>query len=336
MTVLTVYPGSDYFVGSDTIYGASTYWQAILTNDDGTSYIKRSTNSYSDYIFNPNFVIVSGTINSITIKYVARSGTASGVKAKSIMYSNDTIYYGSEQSITNTSYDTYSDTWTTGWTWEEVFNNFKFGISLKAPWGGAVPIYCTQVYAEIDYTPVANESLTYLRPESNGTYSQVGHQYPNYTYHYDKVYDEIADDDSTYIYASGTSYYVDTYEISNIQNCVVKRVAVVARVRSTAITNGTMKGKCAVYTNGELKYGNEVFITSDNSGNGVGYTNIIGIWDTNPSTLTSWSPSDVNNLEIGIALKSFGAIAFRCTQVYCMIVTTPLSSSRCAQMIGAV
>ena len=90
---------------------------------------------------------------------------------KAAIYTNSTLYYGTEASIPNGSWGSYSHTFTTNpdtssaWTVAEI-NASEFGVALQALQGSEAT--CTQVYVVVDYTsgvsiPVAMHHYRNLR-----------------------------------------------------------------------------------------------------------------------------------------------------------------------------
>lgn len=111
----------------------------------------------------PSTSIPSGsTINKVTLKYVAGSLYSSYLgKARGVIRTHSTLYYGTLHNPLPAVWTLYSDTWTnnpntsSAWTISEI-NALQIGIDLTSfrwlrlyNYGAA----CTQVYVEIDYTP---------------------------------------------------------------------------------------------------------------------------------------------------------------------------------------
>jgi hypothetical protein len=52
-----------------------------------------------------------------------------------------------------------------------------------------------------------------LRPDAAGDETNIGGQYPNSTYHWDKVDEVSADNGSTFVYSSNAAYIRDLYAL---------------------------------------------------------------------------------------------------------------------------
>ena len=142
------------------------HWDKVdeETPDDDSTYICTYSSSYQRDLYNLPSPTGSGTINSITIYFriYAAAGTGYG---KPSQKSGATVTDGDEQTQGNT-WATKSQTYTTNpatgnpYTWDEI-GALQVGVSLKQTSGGTAT-RCTQVYVEIDYTPVV------AKPRSHG------------------------------------------------------------------------------------------------------------------------------------------------------------------------
>ncbi|MFC1916010.1 hypothetical protein ACFLW4_04870 [Chloroflexota bacterium] len=104
----------------------------------------------------------TGSINSVTVYARAMayydSGECADMRMKIALRTNSATYYGDMITmIGNAGWDNYSANWTTNpytgepWTWPEI-DALQIGIKLYDD-GTGYP-QCTQVYAEVNYTPV--------------------------------------------------------------------------------------------------------------------------------------------------------------------------------------
>jgi hypothetical protein len=148
----------------DNQYPDSTeHWDKVdeETPDESDTYIETASATYQRDLYKlPPHSIGSGVINSITIYFRFASGGEEGVMAKPSLKSDSTITDGAEViGSSDWNYNTFSQIWTTnpatGLAWGSnwsVIDNLQIGISLKG--NGPNDICCTQVYVEVDYTPV--------------------------------------------------------------------------------------------------------------------------------------------------------------------------------------
>jgi hypothetical protein len=138
-------------------------WDRVdeVVADDATTFVTHSTNStWQTDLYNvPNHTTESGTINSVKVytrQYVeAAADSTLFVRVK--IYTHSTAYHAL-QTMFKGSWTTSSYTWTTNpntglaWTWDEI-DDMQIGASLYS--GNALYFSkCTQVYAEVDYTPL--------------------------------------------------------------------------------------------------------------------------------------------------------------------------------------
>ena len=163
-------------------------------------------------------------------------------------------------------------------------------------------------------------TVTY-RPTAAGTYTNVA---SGDTPHWDAVNEVSADDNTTYISTSSASYQVDTYNFANpTQTGTINSITLYFRC---AAATGTDYGKAAIYVGSTLYYGSEEAVTTS-------WTTKSKTWTTNPATSSAWSWSDLNSLEIGVALKKGSAVVM-CTQVYLVIDYTATTGGSYAVVLG--
>ena len=151
----------------------------------------------------------------------------------------------------------------------------------------------------------------YLRPNGAGDETNIASQYPASTYHWDKVDEETADDDSTYVYSNSTSYQRDLYSLSNPTGSGAINFIKV-RYRFKRYSAGTGYLTPAIKTGGTAYEG-----TGDTEAAGS-YKDGSYQWTTNPQTGVAWTWDDLTNLQAGIKIKESpgGGHQTRCTQVY--------------------
>ncbi len=141
--------------------GSGSHWDKVdeTSADDFATYLQTYSPTYQRDLYNlPNHTTESGTINSITIYFRIFGDFGGTAYAKPSQKSGVTVTDGTEQSQALGIWGTKSETYTTNpatglaYTWAEI-DALQIGVSLKysdiADWTD-----CTQVYVEVDYTPV--------------------------------------------------------------------------------------------------------------------------------------------------------------------------------------
>lgn len=132
--------------------------EAIADDDD--SYVYRSsTVSFDRFdLYDLPAHSGSGTINSVTVHIRCRRTVESGY-AYTKLKTEATVHTGDEETLSG-SYANFSKqyvnnpTTTVAWTWAQI-DALQIGVRLRQP--GPFDISacrCTQVYVEVDYTPV--------------------------------------------------------------------------------------------------------------------------------------------------------------------------------------
>jgi len=146
--------GCYYYDGSYNLPSAGSNYQQVdeVVADDGTAIYTNSASYIVDTFNIADHSVGSGTINHVKV-YFRSEANSDSMGAKAAIYTHDTIYYGSEESLTG-SWADYSHTWTTNpytgssWTWDEI-DNLEIGVALKR---GSYTAWCTQVYVEVEFT----------------------------------------------------------------------------------------------------------------------------------------------------------------------------------------
>lgn len=160
----------------------------------------------------------------------------------------------------------------------------------------------------ISMIPIVVTHWLTLRPNAAGDYTNIARQSPTSGEHWDKVDEEIADEDNTRIYTSSTSQQKDAY---NLQNADIPAGSTIDSVRVYFRIKAGYVGKGQPF----LRLG-----TRETAGTEI--TEPTGIYHTYSQILArpgggSWSPSDLNSLQAVIGLKSGTTrYYFYCTQVY--------------------
>lgn len=119
--------------------------------------------------------------------------------------------------------------------------------------------------------------------------------------------------DLTYVSTNSTSYVTDLYSLTNssVNDGVISSVTLYFRI--TNATTYTTYGVPMFYINGNYYNGSFQTATS-------GYSTKTELFAVNPSTGTSWSWNDINNMQIGVQLLTSNALGqARCSEVYAVV-----------------
>lgn len=153
-----------------------------------------------------------------------------------------------------------------------------------------------------------------LRPNAAGDETNIHQQYPNSTYHWDKVDEETADE-TTFVYDSTQDdvYYRDLYNLPahSVGSGTINSITVYARAKGASSINQASL-KIALKTNGTPYESSEIQVTGS-------YDNYSEQWDTNPATELAWTWDEIDALQIGVAIRRcYTGIGYstRVTQVY--------------------
>ena len=141
--------------------GVGTHYTTVdeETPDDDTSLVKSyDTEEYDTYGL-PDSGVGAGTINSVKvyIRCKVGGGVGAGDTCRPVIYTESTLAYGGDPQQVDTDWTGYSYTWEVNpvteiaWTWEQI-DALEAGVALAE--SGTTSTRCTQVYVEVDYTPV--------------------------------------------------------------------------------------------------------------------------------------------------------------------------------------
>ena len=165
---------------------------------------------------------------------------------------------------------------------------------------------------------MANEIL---RPNGAGNETSITSQFPDSTYHWDKVDEAVADEDVTYISTSNVAYQRDTYAIENPSTYepgdTITNVRVTARCKE--ITSGG-KLKLSIRTHSNNFEGSEQEATTD-------YADYTEDWALNPDTGLTWTNEEIEVLEAGVSLTNADGNDIHCTQVFVTLTYTEGTTS---------
>ena len=153
-----------------------------------------------------------------------------------------------------------------------------------------------------------------LYPNGAGSETNLTGQYPNSTYHYDKVDEVTADDFSTYVTCVSSTYLRDLYAFpaSGIPaGAAITSVIVYFRIRQEPYAFSQGKAKPSIKSGVTVYDGTEV-LTGDVQG---AWTNHSQTFTLNPVTSAAWTIAEIDAAEFGISLNSLG-YSMLCTQLY--------------------
>lgn len=156
-----------------------------------------------------------------------------------------------------------------------------------------------------------------LRPNAAGDETNIPGLAGSAT-HWGAVDDVVQDGSSTQVYTTiYSTYYRDLYNIPSPSGSgTINFVKVIARCYAETDTG---------YVKLAVKTGGTVYESTVKSVDWASWDYLYNnIWTTNPATGLPWTWSDIESLQIGIALtRSYYATACRCTQVYVEVNYTP-------------
>ena len=182
-----------------------------------------------------------------------------------------------------------------------------------------------------------------LRPNAVGTYTEFPVQYPNSTFHYDKVDDVTPDEGSTYIATSSTDYlfYRDLYGVPDSAipvGSTINSVTVYIRCVGSGLDTGNTRGYAAQY----IRTHDTDYLGAYAYYIGSAWATKYYTWLTNPNTGLAWTIDEINALEIGIKGRAGYDIEGYCYPLYCTQVyvevdyTPPAVAVACKRLLVGV
>ena len=152
-----------------------------------------------------------------------------------------------------------------------------------------------------------------LRPDSNGS-ENAAYQYPDSGPHYDKVDEEVSDDDTTYLWYDTNDGRLElfNYPSSGLGSATINSVTVYAKVKRYPAGYGILSLKVrvdgTVYGSGQ-KYPS------------ASYADISETWTDNPDTGQPWTVEEIDALEAGVGFGGMGngCLWSRITQVWVIV-----------------
>ncbi|MBI2831810.1 MAG: hypothetical protein HYX79_06100 [Chloroflexi bacterium] len=173
---------------------------------------------------------------------------------------------------------------------------------------------------ELAFSPgyVTARATETLRPSAAGDEEDIHNATSGTGNHWQDVDDGASDEDTTIIWenTADNDYYRDLYGLPDFdKKGAINSVTVYARCRSfTSALRPNLKIAC--------KTGGTVYESSEFT-TGSAYANYSKVWATNPNTGLPWTEDDINNLQVGVAMRDAATppniIATICTQVFAVV-----------------
>jgi hypothetical protein len=168
--------------------------------------------------------------------------------------------------------------------------------------------------------PQGGTTTVNLVPVAAGDVTDILAQSPNSGEHWDKVDDQPADGNTSYVSTYGSSVWQgDFYQIADLPAGSANVSSVIVYAVYASADSWTAKIMTELLTNGQQFSGNTESTSSTN------WVTISTTYDTNPATGEQWTVAEVNGVQAGITLKGpKNNQAAYCTQVYVQVsYTTP-------------
>jgi PKD repeat protein len=245
-----------------------------------------------------------------------------------------------------------SGQWSTPWSWSEIST---LDCEVKATLGSETTLFCSKVELRVTYNtaPVVSNpsppygvngvglqpwvnitiydpdgdsmnvtwysnstpSLLTLRPNANGSSTQLSRHPGSAAANYLCV-DEAVADDVDYVYWSGTTWKKDTYNLANrgTASGVIHDVRVYVRCGKGGKYSPygmNNSAKITIKSGSNYYYGNEFSFSS-------AFSSYDFVWSINPATETAWTWSEIDSLQAGISFIGNKSSSM-CSQVYVVV-----------------
>jgi len=164
-----------------------------------------------------------------------------------------------------------------------------------------------------------------LRPSAPGDETSIESQFPDSTFHWDKVDEASTDEDETYVindFSEVSIYQRDLYSLpASSGSGTINKITVHFRCRCESSTTG-IGYKASIKSNTTVTDGAEKTPSAGNT-----WEPFSQEWAVNPAPpgTDAWTWDDIDALQIGVNLKSRSVedTYARCTQVYVEVDYTP-------------
>ena len=160
----------------------------------------------------------------------------------------------------------------------------------------------------------ASATLT-LRPDAVGTETSISEQ-EGVGAHWSLVDDVVPDETTTGVRSTSSIWARDLYGLLNhtTENGIISSVVVYIYV-----SDGNYRlTKTAIKTHGTVYDGSQ-----QGGAGAVIFNSHSTTYTTNPNTGGAWTWTEIDDMEVGVALYSIGTAYVRCTQVYVVVNYTP-------------
>lgn len=166
-------------------------------------------------------------------------------------------------------------------------------------------------------SPALATSTLILRPDGVGSKTEIASRVPDGgEANWEDVDEEVADDATSYIFTTATSYEEDLYHLTI--NSIAGSINYI-RVYFRAQSSWSNYAKTAIKTHGVIYNGSE-----QNVSNGGVWTNYYTQYNTNPYTSANWTWTELASTQAGVALKA-AVGSPQCTQVWIEVTCTPIT-----------
>lgn len=151
-----------------------------------------------------------------------------------------------------------------------------------------------------------------LRPNAAGDETNITAQFPDSTFHWDKVDEALSDDDATYVKHTEYAYSGDLYNLpASSGHGVISKIVVFFRIKmETEGAEFPGWGRAYIKTLGVTDTG---AVKRPDLGEWSPY---FEEWAQNPANAHSWTWEEIDALQIGIQMRAYTGGEMRCTQVY--------------------
>jgi len=155
-----------------------------------------------------------------------------------------------------------------------------------------------------------------LRPDAAGDLTEWQTQFPAATFHWDKVDEAGADDDTTYIIDDRETADME-YDLFNLPASGVSAGTILSvTVYFRAERSGWGSVGAVLKTGGTRS---SVDMLSAGGAADGAYVNFNYEWTVNPTTTDPWTWAEIDALQIGVASWAGGGQWVKCTQVYVVV-----------------
>ena len=186
-------------------------------------------------------------------------------------------------------------------------------MGITDPTGDIATVNATATQPDWDsvLTPVTDTLI--LRPNALGDENGVDVQYPDSEQHWDKVDEETADDDDTYVASDSPSWKEDSYHIPD--HSTQTAGGDINYVEGYLVCRGTDNAtQDSAYFHLRFDWVEHNGISANVTPSYAPYSHL---WTNSPNTDITWTWSEIDGLQIGVGLREPTSGQYtRCTQVY--------------------